>query len=182
MVVSVGGTMSKPCLLLWCLAACSSTSTPSDDWLPSDVDENATVDAIGDAAFAKLCSAFEDYVRDTYRSNKLVQLACTANALDTTTDAVACGESIDDCLNTLPPVVEQQLDQILDQAGCSALSIAPSGCLAKVAELKGCLDALGEQIDTIELELTCAAVGSPVPDDWWMIDPPAECTSITTDC
>jgi hypothetical protein len=187
MGLSVGGTMYKTCLILLSVVGCEAASDPPDppdptDWLPEDISESATVDSIGDAAFAKLCGAFEDYVRDMFRSNKLIQLACTAEALDTTTDAVACGMSVDDCLNMLPPVVEAQLDQILDQAGCTALAIENTGCQSTVGALKGCLDALGEQLDLIELELTCAAVGSPVPEDWWMIDPPAACQAITTGC
>jgi len=182
--------MTKPCLVLILFAACEAASNvdppdppdPPDDWLPSDIDVDVTVDKLGAAGFAKLCGAFEDYVRDMFRSNRLVQLACTAEALDTTADAVACGESVGACIDMVPPAVESQLEQILDQAGCTALDITQTGCQSKVSALKGCLDALSEQLALIELEVTCAAIGSPVPDDWWMIDPPAACMAITNDC
>jgi hypothetical protein len=179
--------MTKSCLLLACLTACQAASNvdppdPPEDWLPSDVDVDATVDTLGAAGFAKVCGAFEDYVRDMFRSNRLIQLACTAEALETTADAAACAESIDACVEMLPPAVESQLDAILDQAGCSALAIEQAGCPSKVSQLKGCLDAMSAQLGLIKLELTCAAIGSPVPEDWWMIEPPAACTQITTDC
>ena len=169
-------------LLLILLAACRTSASTAKDWVPSDIDENATLDRIGAAGYQKLCDAFEDYVRDMYRSDYLVKAACTANALQTTTDAVACGESVNMCLNTLPAPVEMQLDRILAQAHCSAVSVTPTGCLAKVAEMKACLDALGEQVDKIMFSLTCAAIGSPVPEDWWKISPPAACTSLSTRC
>jgi hypothetical protein len=172
----------KPYLALLVLVACGSSRSSVEDWVPPDIDTDQTVDRLGAAGFAKLCGAFEDYVRDTYRSNRLIQAACTAEALQTTTDAISCGESVDACLDALPPVVESQLQQVLAQAGCSALGIAQGGCASKVSALTACLDALGAQLDTVELALTCAAFGSPVPDDWWMIDPPAECTAIASSC
>ncbi len=180
--------MTKPCLALMLLAACASDvdrpepPDPPDDWLPSDIDVDTTVDKLGAAGFAKLCGAFEDYVRDMFRSNRLIQLACTADALETTTDAVACGDSVNACINMVPPAVESQLEQILDQAGCTALDITQTGCQSKVSALKSCLDALSEQLARIELQATCAAIGSPVPEDWWMIDPPAACMEISDDC
>jgi hypothetical protein len=166
--------------LLALLAACGGTS--GGDWVPSDIDEQQTLDTIGSAGYSRLCSAFEDYVHDQYRSSYLVRAACTAHAIDTTTDAVACGEALDDCLDTLPPAVDSQLDSILAQASCSRVSITPTGCSAKVSQVKACLDALGDQLDEIELAATCAAVGSPVPSDWWMIDTPSACTSLSADC
>lgn len=168
-------------LVLVMLAACGS-SDPSDDWIPSDIDEDATVDRIGAAGYQKLCGAFEDYVRDQYRSNKLIQLTCTAHAIETTTDAIACGEALETCLDTLPPNVEAQLNAILAQASCQATSVEPAGCSSKVSVLKDCLDALGAKLDTLMLSATCAVAGSPVPDDWWMIEPPAICQQISTDC
>lgn len=162
------------------LVGCGSSS--QGDWVPPDIDEQQTLDRLGSAGYAKLCSAFADYVHDQYRSSYLVKAACTAHALQTTSDAVMCGEELDRCLDTLPPVVDQQLNTILAQASCSAAMIDPTTCTSKVGALKACLDALGEKVDQIELSLTCAAFGSPVPPDWWMIDEPAECAVLRSEC
>lgn len=167
--------MRLPASLLILVAACDVAKS-------ADLDPEETIDRLGAAGYAKLCSEFEDYVRETYRSNRLIQLACTAEAMQTTPDAVACGEAVDACLDTLPPAVETQLQRILDQAGCGSVAIEPAGCTSKVSQLQGCLDALGDQLDTIQLELTCAAFGSPVPPDWWRIDVPAACASLAQSC
>ncbi len=162
------------------LGACGDRA--SGDWVPEDIDEQQAIDRIGAAGYAKLCSSFDSYVRDKYRSNRLIQAACIAHALETTSDAAACGQAVDDCLDDLPPVVESQLSQILAQAGCSAVGITQTGCSSPVSALTTCLDDLGERLDTVQLSLTCAAFGSPVPPDWWRITPPASCTSLATDC
>lgn len=162
------------------LTACGGSG--GGDWVPADIDEQQTLDRLGAAGYAKLCAAFDDDVRDTYRSNRLVQAACTAHALQTTEDAIACGADVDACLDDLPPVVEQQLDMILGQAGCSAVQVMQSGCASPVSRLTTCLDDLGAQDDQIELSFTFAAVGSPVPSDWWQVTPPSSCTTLTADC
>lgn len=166
------------------LTGCPSSSGGGDDtsWVPSDIDEQATLDQIGSAGYAKLCGAFEDYVHDTYRSQLLVKAACTAHALQTTTDAVTCGAELDACLDTLPPVVDQQLEQILAQASCTRLGVDPNGCPSTVSAVKACLDALGDLVDQVQLSATCAAFGSPVPSDWWMISEPSACASLRTGC
>lgn len=164
------------------LIGCQSGGGSSSDWVPDDIDEQQTLDRLGSAGYAKLCSAFSDYVHDQYRSNYLVKAACTAHALQTTTDAVMCGETLDACLGTLPPVVDQQLNMILAQASCPAAGIDPATCGAKVSALTACLDALGEKVDQVMLSLTCAAFGSPVPANWWMIDEPAECAALRSGC
>jgi hypothetical protein len=166
--------------LLICLAGCQSGS--HDDWVPSDIDEQQTLDRLGSAGYAKLCNAFADYVHDQYRSNYLVKAACTAHALETTADAAACGEEVDRCLDTLPPVVEEQLDRILAQASCPAAAIDPTLCSSPVSALTACLDALGEQVDQVELSVTCAAFGSPVPAEWWRIEEPAACAALRQGC
>ena len=165
--------------LLLMLVACKTSS--SDDWVPDDIDENETLDRIGAAGYAKLCSSFEDYVRDMYRGDLLIRAACTAHALESTLDAVACGEAVDACLDDLPPAVESTLEQILDQASCPA-DVAQAGCQSKVSMLTTCLDDLGRKVDQIEFSLTCAAVGSPVPANWWRITPPSSCTSLGQEC
>jgi hypothetical protein len=164
------------------LALAIGCQSGSDDWVPPDIDEQQTLDRLGSAGYAKLCSAFADYVHDQYRSNYLVKAACTAHALKTTPDAVACGEELERCLDTLPPVVDQQLTSILAQASCSAAEIDPTMCSSKVSALTACLDALGNKVDEIEMSLTCAAFGSPVPETWWQIDEPAECAALRTGC
>lgn len=161
------------------MAACSGGSS---DWVPADIDERQTLMQLGNAGYGRLCSAFEDYVHDQYRSSYLIKAVCTAHAIETTTDAVACGAAVDDCLDTLPPVVQTQLDQILAQASCTRVAIDASSCPSTVSRLKGCLDALGDKVDELQLAATCAAAGSPVPDSWWMISEPAECTSLQSDC
>lgn len=170
------------------LAGCPSSSGNGDDvldptsWLPSDIDEGATLSTLGATGYARLCGAFEDYVHDTYRSMLLVKAACTAHALETTTDAVTCGAAVDECLDTLPPVVDQQLDQILAQASCSRVDIDATTCPSKVSALKACLDALGDLVDQVELSATCAAFGSPVPSDWWVVEQPAPCVTLQNGC
>lgn len=158
------------------------TSNAKNDWVPSDVDRDQALSALGAAGYARLCSAFEDYVHDQYRSSYLVKAACTAHALQTTQDAVMCGEAVDMCLDTLPPVVDEQLQRVLAQASCTAVAIDPATCASPVSALTACLDALGDKVDHIEFGLTCAAFGSPVPENWWMIQTPAECAALAEGC
>src|SRR5690349_6188484 len=113
-------TMRSFSFALLCVIAGCSSSGGSHDWVPDDIDEQQTLDRLGSAGYAKLCSAFSDYVHDQYRSNYLVKAACTAHSLQTTSDAIMCGDELNECLDTLPPVVDQQLDQILAQASCPA--------------------------------------------------------------
>lgn len=162
------------------LAACGDGG--DGDWVPADIDEAQTLDRLGAAGYARLCSAFDGYVRDTYRSNTLIRAACTAHALETTPDAAACGAALDACLDDLPPVVEDQLASILAQADCSAVDLMQNGCSSPVSALTTCLDDLGTQLDQIELSVTCAAFGSPVPPSWWRISPPASCSSLGASC
>jgi hypothetical protein len=160
--------------------ACSSSS--ARDWVPSDIDEQATIEQVGTSGYSRLCGAFDDYVHDTYRSQLLVKAACTAHALETTTDAVMCGAALDDCLDTLPAPVAAQLDRILAQASCAKIEIDPATCPSKVSTLVSCLDALGDLVDKVELSATCAAFGSPVPNSWWMISTPSACQALAAGC
>ena len=64
-----------------CLALLVACGSSHSDWVPSDVDTDQTLDRLGDSGYARVCSAFEDYVRDQYRSNYLIKAACTADAL-----------------------------------------------------------------------------------------------------
>jgi hypothetical protein len=160
------------------LAACKS----SDDWVPSDVDESETIDKLGAAGYAKVCSAFDDFVRDMYRTNVLVRAACTAQALQSTETTTECADYIDDCVNDIPAVVETQLQAILAQADCTAVGVMTDGCSSPVSALTTCLDDLGAQLDNVKLQLTCAALGSTVPPDWWKIMAPSSCTALASGC
>ncbi len=150
--------------------------------MPDDIDEEQTLDRLGAAGYQRLCGAFDDFVRDQYRSSYLVQAACTAHALQTTQSATDCGAAVDACLDDLPAPVEAQLAQILAQADCSAVGVSTTGCSSPVSRLTDCLDALGTEVDKIQFSLTCAAVGSPVPENWWRISPPAECSALAESC
>jgi len=165
-------------LLGLALAACKT----SGDWVPADVDESETIDALGAAGYAKVCSAFDDFVRDQYRTNILIRAACTAQALQSTETTAACADYIDDCVNDIPAVVESQLSSILAQASCPAVGVMTNGCSSPVSALTTCLDDLGAQLDNIKLQLTCAALGSPVPSDWYKISPPSSCTALASGC
>jgi hypothetical protein len=154
----------------------------SGDWVPDDIDEEATLDAIGAAGYGRVCAAFSDFVHDQYRSNYLVQAVCTAHGIRTSTDAGACAEAIDACLDTLPPSVESELDAILNQASCPTVGITPDGCSSTVSELTSCLDDLGGSLETLQFGLTCAAAGQPVPSDWWRIVIPSSCQSLQASC
>jgi hypothetical protein len=165
------------------LAALSLTACKegAGDWVPDDVDESETIDKLGAAGYGKVCSAFDDFVRDQYRTNLLVRAACTAQALRSTETTAECADSIDACVNDIPEVVETQLDTILAQASCPAVGVMTAGCSSPVSALTTCLDDLGAQLDNVKLQLTCAALGTPVPQDWYKISPPASCTALA-DC
>lgn len=166
-------------LTILALAGCPSTS---GDWVPDDIDEQQTLDRLGEAGYQKLCSAFDDFVHDQYRSNYLIRAVCTAHALQTTENAVMCGEAVDACLDTLPAPVEAQLEQILAQADCSVVDAMVTGCSSPVSKLTGCLDELGTKVDQIQFSLTCAAFGSPVPPDWWKVSLPPACAALGESC
>lgn len=168
--------------LLLSVLALSACKTASEDWVPSDIDESQTIDRLGAAGYAKLCSSFDDFVRDQYRTNLLVRAACTAHALQSTETTAECADSIDACVNDIPSVVETQLEMILAQADCAAVGVMTNGCSSPVSALTTCLDDLGAQLDNIKLQLTCAALGSTVPQDWWRISPPASCTALASGC
>jgi hypothetical protein len=169
-------------LLLLSVLSLAACKTSSGDWVPSDVDESETLDKLGAAGYAKVCSSFDEYVRDVYRTNILVRAACTAQALQSTDTTTACADYIDDCVNDIPAVVETQLTMILAQANCSAVGVMTDGCSSPVSALTTCLDDLGAQLDNVKLQLTCAALGSMVPADWWKISPPSSCQALASGC
>jgi hypothetical protein len=142
---------------------CSRASSSSGDWVPDDIVEQQTLES---PRLRRLREAVQRIRRLRARSIslELPGQGCVhrARAAKTTSDAVMCGEALDTCLDTLPPVVDQQLNMILAQASCSAAAIDPATCGSKVSALTACLDALGDQVDELMLSATCAAFGSPV--------------------
>lgn len=178
------GRMHKRLLQLITMTLMSATACndSSEQWVPSDVDTSTTVDRLGSAGYSKLCSAFADHVRDMYRSNKLVQAACTVKALQTTSDATSCGDSVASCVDAVPPEVESLVSQALAQAGCQSLHIDPGSCGVSVSTLTNCLDALGAELDRAQYSVTCAAFGSPVPSNWDKVDLPSACSSLISQC
>jgi len=158
------------------------TEERARSWVPPDIDETLTLASIGEAAHSMMCDAFSGHVHDLYGSQLLVEAACTAHALQTTANSTECAQVVEQCLDTLPPPVEGQLQRILDQASCEATGVPESGCDSSVSELIDCLDELGGMLDQVELKVTCAAFGSPVPSDWWRISPPPSCVALATRC
>lgn len=167
-------------LLLLAALSLTACKEGAGDWVPDDVDESETIDKLGAAGYAKVCSAFDDFVRDQYRTNLLVRAACTAQALRSTETTAECADSIEACVNDIPQVVESQLTMILAQASCPAVGVMTAGCSSPVSALTTCLDDLGAQLDNVKLQLTCAALGTPVPEDWYKISPPASCTALSS--
>ena len=150
--------------------------------MPADIDRAATVDALGSAGYQRLCSAFESYVRDEYRSSYLIQAVCLAYGIETTQTAVACGDAVQACTSTLPPPAEALLQSILAQASCSSAGIQPTGCAATVAQLLACLEALEDKVAALKFSGVCAAAGQPIDPDWWRVSLPAACVQIRNLC
>lgn len=160
-------------------AACDSAG----DWFPSDVDQDATLAAAGDAAAAKVCSAFEDYLLDQYRGSLFVRVACTALGVENTETAAACGDYVDDCINNPPAEVQSAVASIVASAGCSAVAdYASSGCSKTISDLRACLDAVEREVTELEYTITCALAGQSLPPGSLTIDQPAECASIENAC
>ncbi len=151
-------------------------------WLPDDLESSQTLDDIGDAGYQRLCSAFDDWAHDQYRSDYLVQAVCTAQGIQNTDTASACGDYVQTCIDSPPAEAEAMLDQIMSQAGCSAVAVEPSGCTATVGQVQECLDMLGAEIEAIQFTLTCAAAGQTLDPGWWQIQTPPVCTEIGSLC
>lgn len=165
-------------LLVTGVAACGASS----DWFPSDLDENQTLARAGEAAAAKACDAFEDYLLDQYRESLFVEVACTALAVQNTADAGACGTYAHDCIEHPPAELEALVTTIVDGAGCAALDYQSSGCGKTLSELRACLDAAEGELDELKLSITCALAGQSLPPDALTIDTPAACTAIENAC
>lgn len=167
-------------LLLAVLAGCVVDEVEA--WLPADLDVSQPLERLGDEGYKLLCRSFDGHIHDIYRSQLLIKAACTAHALETTADAADCAARTDECLDTLPPVVEQQLDQIVAQAGCTDALATTTTCRSPVSELIQCLRDLRGIVESTGQELTCAAFGSPLPEDWWHFSTPLSCVALATSC
>jgi uncharacterized protein with beta-barrel porin domain len=163
------------------LAGCDARP-PRGAWVPDDVALQAGLGTLGEAGYARLCSALEGYVRDTYRDSHLVQAVCLAHGVQTADTAVACGEAVQACTTSMPPAAEATLQAVLAQASCQALDMEPRGCAATVAQVKACADALEGRLDALKFGLACSAAGERVDPDWWRIRLPAACEELRTLC
>ncbi len=161
-------------------SACASEVATS--WVPDEVDVEQTLESVGETTYGLLCDGFSSFVHELYSSQLLVRAACTMHALRTTTDMNECTEATENCLETLPTPVEQELESILEQASCDTSGVLPSGCDAPVAELVACLGELRDEVEKIQSAATCAAFGSDVPANWWRIAQPNSCIELATKC
>ena len=182
MVDMVSGVRSFIMVAVVLGAGCGEPGGSSTDWVPDDLTSGQTVDEIGDAGYARLCSAFDEWAHDQYRSSYLIQAVCTAKGIENTETASACGDYVQECIDSPPAEAEALLDQILAQAGCTAVAVEPTGCAATVGQVQDCLDGLGAEVEAIEFTLTCAAAGQTLDPGWWMITPPAVCGEIASLC
>lgn len=170
---------------MWRVALCSGliASCGSEaGWLPDDLDEEATLSAIGDTGYARACDAFEGYLLDRWRTSTLVEVVCTAQAIEATTEAEACADQIAACVATPPPAAQAAVDAILAQASCDALDVAPGSCSSTLGALVACLDALDAEVGRVRLVATCAAAGETVEPGWDLLELPAECASLANAC
>ena len=147
-----------------------------------DIDVDQTLDDLGEAGLDRVCEEARQTLIDMYSSSLMTQFICTADAIEKTTTAEDCATQVDACISNPPPSAVALLDQILAQAGCSAVTVETDGCLAPVSQLTGCIDALEGEIDRVQFTGTCAAAGQPVDDGWWQISIPAVCTSVDSEC
>jgi hypothetical protein len=170
-------------LVLGCLSisGCDETTSTASDKFPDDIEDSITLDELGAAGYAKLCSTFEDYLYDQYSGSYFVQAMCTADAVENSADAESCGDSIETCLATPPPAIQSGIDSVLGQAGCSALLVDSEGCTATVRAAKQCLEDLESEVKNVRFTLTCAAFGQSL-DDWDVLELPASCMAIENNC
>ncbi len=171
--------MPRPTLLL---ALATAACTSAGDWFPSDVDTSDTLATAGQAAAAKVCDAFEDYLLDQYRASLFVEIACTAYGIQETADAAACGDLVQACITDPPAAIQQWVTQIVDGAGCAAIDYQPSGCGKTLSDLRTCLDAAEAELDELRRTITCALAGQSLGADALAIDAPAACLAIENAC
>jgi hypothetical protein len=153
-----------------------------EDWMPSDVERGQALDALGEAGYDRLCSEFESYIQEQYTSSELVQGVCLALAVQSSETALACGEAMESCTSEMPAEAKAQLQAILAQASCARTEVEPTGCMATVGELEGCLNALEAKLEALKFGGACAALGEPIDEDWWKLQLPAACLQIQNRC
>jgi hypothetical protein len=141
----------------------------------------STTDRITQAAYNEACSQAEDFLVSQYSGSYFVQALCTAQAVENNTDAAACGQEIDDCINTPPPQIQAGIDSLLGQAACAVIDINPGACSSPLSKLRDCLSALEAELTSVQYTLTCAAVGQTL-DGWDIVDFPSECVALESDC
>ena len=162
---------------------CSGGGTTSElPKFPSDIDSGLTLDHVGEAGLREVCSTFETWLLDQYRSSHLTQLGCLARAVENTNDAVACGEQLKMCIDNPPAEIGVLVQDVIDQAGCGAFTVSASGCEATVSQVYVCLEALADEVDRVQHSVTCAAVGEPLPSDWWRLSLPGACSTLEAEC
>jgi hypothetical protein len=137
-------------------------------------DNGSAKERITQAAYDQACSEAEDFLVSRYSGDYFVQALCTAAAVEGTTDAQACGQQLDDCINMPPPEIQAGIDAILAQGGCGLLSVNTATCSSTLGEIKACLDAIDGEVSSLKYTLTCAAAGQSL-DDWDLVSLPSEC-------
>lgn len=136
------------------------------------VDESK--ERITQAAYERACEEADDFLTARYSGDYFVQALCLADAVETTSDATSCGEQLDTCINSPPPEIQQGIDNILSQAGCTLLNVDTSSCSSTLGDIRACLDAIDEEVMGLQYTLTCAAAGQSL-DDWDVLDLPESC-------
>lgn len=171
--------MRFPLLVCALATACGGADT---DWFPSDLDRDEVIASAGEAAAAKACQAFEDYLFDQYRDSLLVEAVCTAIGIDQSADAATCADYVQGCVANPPDSVASVITSLVDATGCGGLDYQPTGCSKTLADLAACLDAAEAELKNLRLRLECSAAGQPLPPDALMITTPAACTSLELAC
>jgi hypothetical protein len=159
------------------------TTTDPEAWVAASVDVKEKIADVGESGYQLLCSAFDGYIHDAFRSSLIVKAACTTHALRSTSDATTCTAIADECLDKLPSPVEEDVQAILAQVGCTGLGVSPTGCSSPISELIACLGDTKAALDHVALSFTCEAVlDGTVSPDWWRISPPQSCADLVTRC
>lgn len=162
------------CLLslstLLALASCGNSESDLDD-------PKAKITA---AAYDRACVEARDFLESQYSGNYFIQALCTAAAVEGNSDAESCGEELDDCINNPPPEIQSGIDSIVGQAGCSLIEINTLSCSSTLGEIKACLEAIDEEVSSLQYTLTCAAAGQML-DGWNIIELPSAC-EFASDC
>jgi hypothetical protein len=148
---------------------------------PEDGATNNTRERITQAAYNQVCSMAEEFLVSQYSGNYYVQALCTAHAVENSDSAEMCGNTLDNCINNPPPEVQSGIDGILAQGGCGAINIEVASCTSTVRALEDCLDALSDELSSLEYTLTCASFGQDL-DGWNLVELPEKCRSLESDC